>query len=220
MSALPTDTASVEQTLAWPSIQDNARLAGAHLARTNVSLSAATQWMAHQDVSATDRLDGLQSFEIIFDHYWGTEIRSRIAHITALVRVDRTALVESAHMAIADEDLLRDALADLKASPDEARAENLPIPSSEALRNGEHILRETYRIWPRRFEVYPMPNGEIAIDAPSGPGRSIIILCDAEGGALCAVNLDRSHRRARYSDARMLPDGFLRDAIRDVTASV
>lgn len=129
------------------------------------------------------------------------------------------ALSSPAHVASADEDLLQDALADLRASPEEAKAENLPIPSSKALRNGEHILRETYRIWPRRFEVYPMPNGEIAIDAPAGPGRSVIILCDAEGGALCAVNFDRSHRRARYSDARMLPDGFLRDAIRDVTTS-
>ena len=115
---------------------------------------------------------------------------------------------------------LADALADLRASPNEAKEEGLPIPSHKALQNGEHILREMHRIWPRRFEVYPMPKGEIAIDAPSGTGRSVIVLCDSQGGALCSVNLNGGHRRAHYSDARVLPDGFLRDAISDMMANV
>ena len=69
----------------------------------------------------------------------------------------------------ADTNLLEDALADLKASPDEAKEEHLPLPSDKALQSADHVLRAIYRIWPRRFEVYPMPNGEIAIDAPAGP---------------------------------------------------
>lgn len=113
----------------------------------------------------------------------------------------------------ADTNLLEDALADLKASPDEAKEEHLALPSDKALQSADHVLRALYRIWPRRFEVYPMPNGEIAIDAPAGPGRSILILCDSAGGALCAVNFDHTCRRMRYSDARLLPDGFLRGAI-------
>ena len=136
----------------------------------------------------------------------------------ALAESQRTALVESTPEAGTADDLL-DALADLKASSDEAKDEDLPVPSGRALQNGERVLRAVYRMWPRRFEVYPMPNGEIAIDAPAGPGRSLLILCDSEGGALCTVNFDRSHRRARYSDARMLPDGFLREAIRDMQAN-
>lgn len=104
-------------------------------------------------------------------------------------------------------------MADLKASPDEAKEEHLPVSSDKALQSADHVLRAIYRIWPRRFEVYPMPNGEIAIDAPTGPGRSILVLCDSAGGALCAVNLDHTCRRARYADARLWPDGFLRDAI-------
>ena len=59
----------------------------------------------------------------------------------------------------ADTKQLEDALADLKASPDEAKEEHLPVPSDKALQSADHVLRAIYRIWPRRFEVYPMPNG-------------------------------------------------------------
>ena len=151
--------------------------------------------------------------------YWGAGrlCRKLIDHIKESAHNQRTAITQSAGTETV---LLEEALVDLRASPDEAKDEDLPIPSTKALQNGEHVLREMYSMWCRRFEVYPMPNGEIAIDAPTGPGRSILIICDSEGGALCAVNFDRTYRRARYSDARMLPDGFLRDAIRDLTSNV
>ena len=61
---------------------------------------------------------------------------------------------------------LNDALRDLREARDEAREEGLPQPSDTALRNAERLLREMYGISPRRFEVYPTPDGEIAIDAP------------------------------------------------------
>ena len=216
-----TDAASLEQTLAWPNVPANARLTSA-LTRTNIPPTSATQWMARQDIYVTDHLDGLKNVELVFDHYreLGSLSRKIIDRITALVQIEIITLNESGYLpAIADTSFLEDALEDLKSSPDEARDEDLPIPSNKALQNGEHVLREVYSIWPRRFEVYPMPNGEVAIDAPAGPGRSILILCDSEGGALCSVNFDRTHRRAHYSDARVLPDGFLRDAIRDMTTN-
>ena len=77
---------------------------------------------------------------------------------------------------------LNDALHDLREARDEAREEGLPQPSDTALGNAERLLREMYGISPRRFEVYPTPDGEIAIDAPDGQGRSVILLCDSEGG--------------------------------------
>lgn len=73
-----------------------------------------------------------------------------------------------------------------------------------------------YGISPRRFEVYPTPDGEIAINAPDGEGRSVILLCDSEGGALCLVNLNGHHRRARYSTTEMLPDGFVHEALAEL----
>lgn len=177
--------------------------------------------IGHQDIPVTDQLDGLRSAYVI--HHWVSEflLRELTGDPKAPIQGQRKIVTERGPMlGTADADLLEDALVDLKASPDEAKDERMPIPSSKALQNGEHVLRAVYRMWPRRFEVYPMPNGEIAIDAPTGPDRSILILCDSEGGALCSVNFNRTHRRAYYSDARVLPDGFLRDAIADMTTDV
>ena len=111
---------------------------------------------------------------------------------------------------------LEDALTDLHASMDEASEEQFPIPSQIARSNAESLLKKMYEISARRFEVYPTPDGEIAIDAPGGHGRSVIVLCSSDGGALCLVNLSGHHRRARYSTADTLPDGFLRDALADL----
>ncbi|MDD9820773.1 MAG: hypothetical protein OXR07_07830 [Nitrospira sp.] len=108
---------------------------------------------------------------------------------------------------------LNDALRDLREVRDEAREEGFPQPSEQALQNAKRLLIEMYGISPRRFEVYPTPDSEIAIDAPDGQGRSVILLCDSEGGALCLVNMNGNHRRARYATTKTLPDGFVREAL-------
>ena len=116
----------------------------------------------------------------------------------------------------ADTSQLKDALLDLREARDEAREEGFPEPSDMALENAERLLREMYGISPRRFEVYPTPDGEIAIDAPDGQGQSVLLLCDSEGGALCLVNMNGHHRRARYSTTKTLPDGFVHEALADL----
>ena len=113
-------------------------------------------------------------------------------------------------------DLLRDALHDLNQAKEEAREDGFPAPSEKTLRNARRLLHAMYRISPRRFEVYPTPDGEIAIDAPGGPGRSVLLLFDSDDGALCLVNMNGAHRRARYSDTRGLPDGFVREALAEL----
>ena len=111
---------------------------------------------------------------------------------------------------------LSDALGDLGAAVNETLDEGFPKPSQTALNNAERLLTAMYKISPRRFEVYPTPDGEIAIDAPNGQGSSVILLCKSEGGALCLANLKIGHRRSRYSNAEILPDGFLREALADL----
>ena len=108
---------------------------------------------------------------------------------------------------------LRDALRGLDDAKDEAREEGLLVPSDTALRNARRLLYAMYGISPQRFEVYPVPDGEIAIDAPKGFGRSVLLLCGSDGGALCSVNMGGAHRRARYFDTHGLPDGFVRKAL-------
>ena len=111
---------------------------------------------------------------------------------------------------------LADALGDLNQARQESQEEDFPLPSDAAIANARRLLREMYDILPRRFEVYPTQDGEIAIDAPAGHGRSVILLCDSDGGALCLVNNDGDQCRARYSNANKLPDGFLREALNEL----
>lgn len=105
---------------------------------------------------------------------------------------------------------------DLEEVIEEAREEGFPVPSDCALKYARTILYAVYELSPRRYEVYPTPDGEVAIDAPGGFGRSVLLLCESDGGALCLVNMNGSHRRARYSDAKMLPDGFVREALAEL----
>ena len=119
-------------------------------------------------------------------------------------------------MAVAIDDVLSLALGDLRELVPEAREEGFPIPSTAAVGSAERLVKAMYEVSPRRFEVYPTPDGEVAIDAPNGRGSSVILLCDSDGGALCMAHLDGSHRSRRYSTTDALPDDFLREALTEL----
>ena len=108
---------------------------------------------------------------------------------------------------------LADAMRDLRDAVAEAREEGFPAPSELAMANAERLLKEMYGISARRFEVYPTPDGEIAIDAPDGKGQSVLLLCDSDGGALCLANLRDGHVQSSYATADTLPDEFLRKVL-------
>lgn len=111
---------------------------------------------------------------------------------------------------------LSEALVDLDDARNEALEEGFPEPSSTALENAEHLLKEMYALSPRRFEVYPTPDGEVTIDAPDGHGRSVLLLCASDGSALCLVNMNGVNRRAWYRNTNSLPDGFVREALEEL----
>ncbi len=113
----------------------------------------------------------------------------------------------------ADDGELADAMRDLRDAVAEAREEGFPAPSALALTNADRLLKEMYRISPQRFEVYPTPDGEIAIDAPDGNGQSVLLLCESGGGALCLANLREGHVQSSYATADILPDEFLRKVL-------
>ena len=117
----------------------------------------------------------------------------------------------------AKESALCDALADLREAAEYAEEEDFPIPSKSAIVNAELLLREIHKISALHLEVYPTLDGEIAVHVPNGRGRSVLLLCDSVGGALCLANLESEHRRKSYPTADTLPDKFLRQALVDVT---
>jgi hypothetical protein len=109
-----------------------------------------------------------------------------------------------------------DAWWDLQHAMEDAQEEGFPIPSSKQMVIASYLLRQMHVERPQRFEVYPMPNGEIAIDAPNGRGSSLIVLCEPSGEVLCSVNIRGSHRQKRYLSAEGLPDSFLQNALSEV----
>ncbi len=111
---------------------------------------------------------------------------------------------------------LWDALQDLSEVKDEALEEGYPVPSKTAFENAERLLRAMHRIWPGRLAIYPSQGGRIAINAPGGYRRSVMVLCESEGGAVCMVNAHGVHRRAHYDTAVDLPDGFIREALEEL----
>ena len=111
---------------------------------------------------------------------------------------------------------LADALRDLEEVKDEARDKGFPTPADVACKNANRLLKEMCPLSQRRFEIYPMPDGEIAIDVSDGQGSSVLLLCDSDGGAPCLVNMGSKHRWARYSFAEALPDDFVREALAEL----
>ena len=132
-------------------------------------------------------------------------------------RIEATAFASAADLLRDDHPHLQAALSDLDGAVDEAREEGFDtVPSDEAVENAQRVLRCMYALCRSRFEVYPMQDGAVAISAPGGPGRSVLVLCDRDGGALCSVNLSGKHRRAVYDSAAILPDGFVREALAEL----
>ena len=114
---------------------------------------------------------------------------------------------------------LHDALLDLEEVSEEAQEHQVAVPSALAHRNVRRLLPAMYRVWPRRFFVYPLHNGEIAIDATTRNKDSVIVVCDSGGGAVCLVSIGQENRRATYANADRLPDAFLREALEELAAT-
>lgn len=172
---------------------------------------------AHESERSATKIvtpSGRKIFEI------GESYGSNNANWTTLLFLSEFKLFQNVLEAVVTDEVnreeLTDALQDLYEATDEAREEGFPIPSSIAKTNAERLIKEMYDILPGRFEVYPTPYGEIAIDAPSGKGKSVVVFCNSEGGALCMVNMNGEHRRARYSNTNKLPDNFVRDALTEL----
>lgn len=114
------------------------------------------------------------------------------------------------------DDELADILKDLEEAKSEAREEGFPEPSAAAKTNAEGLVLKMHAFCPRRFEVYPTPNGEIAVDIPCGRGKSVVLFCDSRGEILCTINKNGEHRRARFHGATAEAEGFVREALADM----
>ena len=66
------------------------------------------------------------------------------------------------------------------------------------------------------YDVYSMPDGEVAVGINGTFGRAMVLICEPGKSALCVVTIDRVSRRARYDDSGILPDAFVREGLRNL----
>ncbi len=111
---------------------------------------------------------------------------------------------------------LAEILKGLEEADSEASEEGFPEPSSAAKTTAERLIRKTYALSPRRLEVYPMPDAEIAVDIPCGHGKSVVLFCNSRGEVLCSTNKNGNHRRMRFSGADALTDDFVLEVLADM----
>ena len=110
---------------------------------------------------------------------------------------------------------LAEAREDLLLVRQEADGEGYPLPTNAAFDNAKRLLSDMHRLAPRRYEVYPTPDGEIAIDTTPARGRSLIVLCDSNGEVLWLlyVNGVQKKRRCRSEE---LTRGVLHDLLSEL----
>lgn len=112
-------------------------------------------------------------------------------------------------------DLPRSALDQLEEIDEAAAEEGYEPCSAVAKRNARRILLDAYREQPHDYDVYPTEHRQVAVLAQKD-GRSVLVLCESDGGAACFVTIAGTNRRSRYDDAAALPDAFLLEALREL----
>lgn len=112
---------------------------------------------------------------------------------------------------------LPDALRELYEVQSEARSDGGIVPDDDAVARAKRTLMDMYRISPRLYTVYPMDDGQIAIDAATKYGTSLVVLCNPDGSAQCLTYIGEEYRTKEYPDTGMLPDDFIRKALVDST---
>lgn len=106
---------------------------------------------------------------------------------------------------------LADALAELGECVEEAREEGYPEPTLEDLAIAEVLLKRIALLAARlpQPSVYPSADNEIVLFFCRGEVQAAVsVSIEADGGGVCFSNVG-GLRRARYQDARELPDAFV-----------
>ena len=124
--------------------------------------------------------------------------------------LDARHLTETADTSsVFEKDDFLEALIDLHELDEEAREEGISQPSTVAKENATRLMKLMYAVVPERFLVELFPDSSIAVSV----GDSVMVVFEVRGDVVIYVSTDDAHRRARYTDATHLPDGFLYEAL-------
>lgn len=110
------------------------------------------------------------------------------------------------------------AMADLDAIDQESREENYEPASARAKKNARRILKVFADHDFPNPAVYPTEDGEIHIFLrDKDKAAAVLVECDSDGRGACFSTFAGTNRRARYDDARELPDEFVLAQLRRLT---
>ena len=110
-----------------------------------------------------------------------------------------------------------EALASLENIGQDASSMGHPVPDEAAVEEARRILQAMHDYRQLSYDAYSMADGRVGIGVNGGPGRSMILVCEPAGKALCAITVDRVSRRARYDDSSFLPDDFVKQGLRQLS---
>ena len=99
---------------------------------------------------------------------------------------------------------------------DEAKEEGFEIPTNAVLKCAEVVLSKVHDLGAiqSEVEIYPMPNGEVAVDVfrgPEGNRSSVIFLCGSADQLQCLTHINGKSDQKRIR-LGTFPDGFVRQA--------
>lgn len=108
---------------------------------------------------------------------------------------------------------LVEALGELQTVPIEADEMGFSQPETDTIRRAEKVLRQLYGVVPRRYFVYPMDPGDVAVGAPGSRGHSVVFYCFPDGSIHCYVNLQGDVTATVYRTTDEFPDLRVREAL-------
>lgn len=114
---------------------------------------------------------------------------------------------------------LADALRDISEARATAEENGFPIPTGEMLAVTESLLRRLYELYPHRYSVYPSAREEMVIYARPELGRSIMLVCHADGGSWCYVCLPGESEPISFDSEDTVSDDTLRKAVETMRGS-
>ena len=112
---------------------------------------------------------------------------------------------------------LEAALDELESIVEVAKADDCLEPTPLAIENAGLLVKTLYDISPRRYDIYPMSEGEIVIDG-GNRGRRIGVFCYPDGRVLYVGWVDEIRQKVSEHGVAHVPHEFLKKVLSQLDA--
>ena len=131
----------------------------------------------------------------------------------------RGGIAEHAEIDQTQDQGIADAIACLDDIASDAHDMGYQVPAVGVVAETRRILQEMHKYRSASYDAYSMSEGRVGIGVDGEFGKSMLVVCEPEGTALCVVTVNRVSRHARYDDSSFLPDDFVKQGLRQVWPS-